>query len=55
MILVALRTDNGRILNKCDAWQLDGEKVMRAWIREHGWVLTDVEITPMGNMVLWVE
>ena len=55
MILVALRTDNGRILNKCDAWELGGEERMRRWAREQGWILTDVEITSMGNMILWVE
>lgn len=54
MILVALRKD-GKVLNRCDAWEQGGEDRMRKWITEKGWILTDVEITAMGNMVLWVE
>lgn len=47
--------EKGTILNRCDAWVMDGEKLMKRWARENGWVPVEIEITMMGNMVIWVE
>lgn len=54
MIYVVLRTNN-KILNRCDAWEQNGELRMRRWAREEGWVPTEIEITLMGDMIIWVE
>lgn len=45
---------DGKILNRCDAWLLNAEGKMRKWISDNGYVLTDVEITFMGDMVMTV-
>lgn len=55
MIYVVKRDEIGTILNRCDAWEENGEQRMRRWCRDNGWVLTKVEITFNGDMVLWVE
>lgn len=46
--------ESGRIHERFEAWAIDAEKTARANIREHGLVLLDVEITMMGDMVMWV-
>lgn len=44
-----------QVLNKIDAWAPNAEEQMRSWISGHGYVLTNVEITPlMGNMIMTV-
>lgn len=52
MIYVVLKDEIGTILNKCDAWERDGEKRMRRWVRDNGYVAVDIEITFMGDMVI---
>lgn len=47
--------EHGTILNKCDAWEVNGEARMRKEAYEAGWVPMETEITPMGDMVIWVE
>ena len=59
MIYVVVRsTDenwNGKIVNRCDAWERDGEKRMRREAREAGWVPMESQITFNGDMIIWVE
>ena len=54
MIYVVLRATN-EILNRCDAWEMNGETRMHRWARNEGWVPVDIEITSMGDMIIWVE
>lgn len=44
-----------KILNRCDAWQVDSVGAMKNWANENGYVVLDTEITFMGDMVIWVE
>lgn len=53
MIKVVLQETN-EILYFIDAWMADGEKTMRRWISEHGYVLLDIEYTLMGDMIMWI-
>ena len=60
MIYVVVRNNdneafNGKIVNRCDAWEKDGERRMRKEAREEGWVPMESEIPPMGDMIIWVE
>ena len=59
MIYVVVRSKdenwNGKIVNRCDAWEQDGEARMRREAREAGWVPVDSEITFNGDMIIWVE
>lgn len=54
MVYVVFKED-GKILNACDAWYEGAEDLMRGWCRTHGWVVTDVRITSMGDMVIEVK
>ena len=54
-MVYVVNKNSDKILNRCDAWVLDAEHLMRKWASENGWVVTDVEITMMGDMVIWVE
>jgi hypothetical protein len=54
MVYVVFKED-GKILNSCDAWEQDAEGKMRRWCKNYGYVITDVRITSMGDMVLSVE
>ncbi len=58
MIYVVVRNENstwnGRVVNKCDAWERDGEARMRREAWAEGWVPMESEITPMGDMIIWV-
>ena len=54
MIYVVLRATN-EIKHRIDAWDTEGEQKMRQWISEHGYVLTDIEYTVIGDMVMWIE
>lgn len=47
--------EHGTILNKCDAWEVNGEERMIRWAREAGWIPTGSEITMTGDMIIWVE
>lgn len=53
MIIVAKKED-GIILNRFEAWAMNAEQTARHWIKEAGLVLLDIEITMMGDMVMWV-
>jgi hypothetical protein len=59
MIYVVVRSAiarwNNKIINRCDAWEQDGEARMRREAHEEGWVPMESEITPMGDMIIWVE
>lgn len=59
MIYVVVRSCiarwNGKIINKCDAWEQDGEARMRREAVEEGWVPMESEITSMGDIIIWVE
>ena len=59
MIYVVVRSVierwNGRIVNKCDAWEQGGEARMRREAHEEGWVPMESEITSNGDMIIWVE
>lgn len=44
-----------KILNKIDAWALDAENRMRYWIESNGYVLVDIKITLMGDMIMTVK
>lgn len=46
---------NNKIINRCDAWELNGEARMRMEAHEQGWVPMESEITASGNMIIWVE
>ena len=54
MIYVVNR-NSMEIVNRCDAWEQGGERRMRREAKKAGWVVTDVEITLSGDMVIWVE
>lgn len=54
MIYVVLR-NVGKILYRCDAWELDGERKLRKMAREAGWVPMESEITFNGDMIIWAE
>lgn len=43
------------ILNRCDAWEMDADVKMRIWARDNGYVIVDVKITAMGDMLIVVE
>lgn len=60
MIYVVVRNNpkpewNNKIINRCDAWERDGEARMRREAWADGWVPMESEITPMGDMIIWVE
>lgn len=60
MIYVVVRNNsnpewNGKIVNRCDAWEMDGEARMRREACKAGWVPMESEITFNGDMVIWVE
>lgn len=59
MIYVVVRSKdsewNNKIINRCDAWEADGEKRMRREAHEAGWVPMESEITFNGDMIIWVE
>lgn len=54
MIYVVNR-NSMEIINRCDAWEIDGERRMRREARMAGWVPMESEITLNGDMVIWVE
>jgi len=54
MIYVVNINDN-QLLNKCDGWELGGEKRMSDWATENGYSIQNTEITLMGNMIIWVS
>lgn len=43
------------ILNRCDAWEMDADVKMRRWARDKGYVIVDVKITAMGDMLIVVK
>ena len=59
MIYVVVRSEdenwNGKIVNRCDAWEQNGEARMRKEAMEAGWVPMESEITFGGDMIIWVE
>lgn len=54
-MVYVVRKNDRQILNRCDAWEHDSEGKMRRWCRDNGWILADIEITMMGDMIMWVE
>lgn len=53
MVYVATKND-GKILNRCDAWASGSVEKMRAWAKDNGYAVLDTEITGMGDMIIWV-
>lgn len=53
MIAVA-NAVTGEILNRCDAWERNGLERMRNWAKRKGYGISRVEITQMGDMIIWV-
>ena len=53
MILLALKAD-GKIINRCDAWEMGGEERMVAYAKANGYKVVSTQITPMGDMVIWI-
>ena len=54
MIYVVDR-DSMQVLNRIDAWVVDGIERMVAWAWNNGFEEVSREITIMGNMVIWVQ
>lgn len=43
-----------QIWNRCDAWECGGLERMLKWCEDNDWIVDGQEITPMGDMVIWV-
>lgn len=55
MIYAVLNDEIGTILNRCDAWERDGDLRMAKWATDNGYTILNTEITLMGDMVIWCE
>ena len=54
MLLIA-RKEDGKILAKWDAWDVNCEDNASQYITENSLNVVDDEITFSGNRILWVE
>lgn len=54
MILVVNKA-NEQVVNKCDAWEVNGVWRMISEAEAAGYEVCGSEITFMGNMVIWVK
>lgn len=54
MIYVVMK-ETGEILFEIDAWYVNAEEKVSAWMAENGYTLVNEEITLMGNKVVWVK
>lgn len=43
------------ILQRADAWELDAPERLAYWAASNGYTVLKHEITPMGDMVIWVQ
>ena len=53
--MVYVINENEEILNKCDAWVTGAEKKRCEWADQHGYKVTSIKITCMGDMVIMVD
>ena len=47
--------ENDKILNRCDAWELDAPFKMAKWAEANGYEVDSTEITFLGDMVIRVS
>lgn len=52
LYVVHRKTD--AVLGKWDAWYINAEEEARALIKDGGYKVIEQEITPFGNMIVWV-
>lgn len=54
-MVFVIETQTNKVLHRIDAWMYDVENTACEWAREHGYLPLGWEITPMGDMFIWVE
>ena len=55
MLFIARDDKDGTILARWDGWYINAEAEAQEFIRVNGLKVKKVEITLMGNKVIWVE
>lgn len=54
-MIYVVRKDNGKVIYSVDAWYVNAEEKAMDWVKENGYTRVDTLISPMGNMVIWVD
>lgn len=53
-MIYLVRESDKHILDRVDAWASNGEEKMRKVAKMLGYVVTNIQITMMGDMIIWV-
>ncbi len=54
-MIYLVEIDTQKIINRCDAWLVDGEEMLLRKAKELGYIVVDEKITMAGDMVIYIR